>query len=495
MTRQRLPVVLSAAALLIAVLSATPNGVAALTGATVRVALFAKNAGKVGGIGASKKPKAGKLLALGKNGKFPASVLPGGVRGPAGPEGAQGPAGPAGPQGQQGLVGQKGAKGSTGPAGPQGATGAQGPVGPPGGFALLNLGRATLAKNTVSAGGAHSSTVSGSDGYPLVAVFDGANNRLVVVHCTDPTCSSPTSTPVDSSTPNMGRYPSVTIGSDGLGIISYLDGTNHYLRVAHCLNVACSSFQKNTVVSSGTVADDQTSITVGTDGLALISYVDNGNLRVAHCADVACATVTSNAIGATTVAYSSIAVGADGLPLISYLDNSSGDLRIAHCSDALCAGLTSTAFDTVDNTGYYTSLTIGSDGLGLVSYRDASASSLKVAHCDNLACTSATISTVDGTGIEGEYSAITLGIDGLGVISYYDGGGATQDLKVAHCANVACTGSSFVTVDSAGTVGWNTSITIGSDGLPFVSYRDVSGDRVKGLHCPNVFCVGYLRRR
>jgi hypothetical protein len=112
-----------------------------------------------------------------------------------------------------------------------------------------------------------------------------------------------------------------------------------------------------------------------------------------------------------------------------------------------------------------------------------------------VACSSATISTVDGTGIEGEYSAITLGIDGLGVISYYDGGGATQDLKVAHCANVACTASSFVTVDSAGTVGWSTSITIGSDGLPFVSYRDVSGDRVKGLHCPNVFCVGYLRRR
>src|SRR5262249_60711862 len=134
----------------------------------------------------------------------------------------------------------------TGPAGPQAATGAQGPVGPPGGFALLNLGRATLAKNTVSAGGAHSSTVSGSDGYPLVAVFDGANNRLVVVHCTDPTCSSPTSTPVDSSTPNMGRYPSVTIGSDGLGIVRYLGGANPYLRGARSLHVARARFHKRT---------------------------------------------------------------------------------------------------------------------------------------------------------------------------------------------------------------------------------------------------------
>ena len=194
MDRQRLPVVLSAAALVVA-LSATPPGIAAMQG-TVRVALFAKNAAKVGGIGASKKPKPGKLLALGKNGKFPASVLPGGLKGPPGAEGARGPAGPVGPQGAPGSIGPRGLKGATGPAGPKGATGVQGPVGAPGGFALLNLGRATLAKNTVSAGGAHSSSVSGTDGFPLVAVFDGSNNWLVVVHCNDAAC---TALPIDAA--------------------------------------------------------------------------------------------------------------------------------------------------------------------------------------------------------------------------------------------------------------------------------------------------------
>jgi predicted regulator of Ras-like GTPase activity (Roadblock/LC7/MglB family) len=494
MNRQRLPVVLSAAAVSIAVLSVTSPGIAA-RGAAVRVALFAKNAAKVGGIGASKKPKAGKLLPLGKNGKFPASVLPAGLKGPAGQEGARGPAGPIGPQGPQGSLGPRGLKGTTGPAGPKGTTGAQGQVGPPGGFGLLNLARGTLSKVTVSAGGAHSSSVSGSDGFPLVAVFDGSNNRLVVVHCNDAVCSAPTSTPVDASTVNVGRYPSVTVGSDGLGIVSYLDAFNNNLRVAHCSNLACSGFQTRTIVSSGTVADDATSITVGTDGLALISYVDGGNLRVAHCADVGCTSVTSNPIDATTVAYSSLAIGADGLPLVSYLDNGNGDLQVAHCADALCAASTTTAFDTANNTGYYTSLTIGYDGLGLVGYRDASAGTLRVAHCDNVTCTAATLSTVDAAGLEGEFSAITVGVDGLGVISYRDGTGANKDLKVAHCGNVACTTSTTVTVDTPGDVGWNTSITIGSDGLPFVSYRDVDNSRVKGLHCPNVFCVPYLRRR
>jgi hypothetical protein len=90
---------------------------------------------KVGGIGASKKPKPGKLLPLGKNGKFPASVLPGTVKGPPGAEGA---------------------------------TGVQDPVGPPGGFGLLNLGRANVMSRSLSPDGAFSSVTAGSDGLPLV---------------------------------------------------------------------------------------------------------------------------------------------------------------------------------------------------------------------------------------------------------------------------------------------------------------------------------------
>jgi hypothetical protein len=493
MTRQRLPVVLSAAALVVAVLGATPNGFAAFRG-VAKVALFARNAGKVSGIAASKKPKAGRLLPLGKNGKFPASVLPVAVQGPAGPEGARGPAGPAGPQGAQGIQGLKGAKGATGPAGPVGAAGPAGPPGPPGGYGLLNLGRANISRVTLTSGGAHSSTIAGADGYPLVAVFDASNNDLKVVHCNDAACSSSTSTTFDS-TGNVGRYPSVTVGADGLGLVSYLDATNNNLKTAHCANTACTAFTTATVVSSGTVADDGTSATVGTDGLGLISYVDGGSLRVAHCANVACSSVTSNTIDSTTIAYSSLAIGADGLPLVSYLDNANVDLKVAHCADLACASSTSTTLASSGNVGFYTSLTIGSDGLGLVSFRDASVATLDVAHCSNLACSSASVSTVDASGIEGEYSAITLGADGLGVISYYDGSGLNQDLKVAHCGNVGCTTASYLAVDTAGQVGWNTSITVGSDGLPFVSYRDVSGDAVKGLHCPNVFCVGRLRRR
>jgi hypothetical protein len=85
----------------------------------VRVALFAKNAGKLNGLRASKTPRPGRLLPLGKNGKFPAAVVPT-------------LAGPKGDRGPQGLKGASGAPGLRGPKGDPGAPGAKGDKGDPG---------------------------------------------------------------------------------------------------------------------------------------------------------------------------------------------------------------------------------------------------------------------------------------------------------------------------------------------------------------------------
>jgi Collagen triple helix repeat (20 copies) len=100
-------------ALVLAVLSLSPAGQAARRVVTA----FAQNAGAVNGIKASRKPRPGRLVPLGRNAKLPVSVLPlrrgeRGAPGRPGPAGTPGPAGPAGPPG---------------PAGPQGPPGASGP--------------------------------------------------------------------------------------------------------------------------------------------------------------------------------------------------------------------------------------------------------------------------------------------------------------------------------------------------------------------------------
>src|SRR6478752_3550743 len=80
---KRIPIVLSSAALAVALLGST--GIVQAARDAV-IPAFAKNAGAVGGIKASKSARAGELLPLGKNKKFPASVVP---AGPKGPQGAQ----------------------------------------------------------------------------------------------------------------------------------------------------------------------------------------------------------------------------------------------------------------------------------------------------------------------------------------------------------------------------------------------------------------------
>jgi hypothetical protein len=111
--KARTVVVLAGVTLALTVLAASPAGGAARRS----IAAFATNAGAVNGIKASRAPKPGRLVPLGRNAKLPTSVVPT-IRGPRGATGATGAAGATGATGPQG------------PAGPQGPPGAAGPPGP-----------------------------------------------------------------------------------------------------------------------------------------------------------------------------------------------------------------------------------------------------------------------------------------------------------------------------------------------------------------------------
>jgi hypothetical protein len=90
--RKRLPVVLSAAALVVALLGSTPLGEAARN----VIPAFARNSGAVNGIRASRTPRPGYLVPLGADGRFPQVVVPAGPPGPRGDKGERGEPGPPG---------------------------------------------------------------------------------------------------------------------------------------------------------------------------------------------------------------------------------------------------------------------------------------------------------------------------------------------------------------------------------------------------------------
>ncbi|MBK7473183.1 MAG: hypothetical protein IPI73_23710 [Betaproteobacteria bacterium] len=182
--------------------------------------------------------------------------------------------------------------------------------------------------------------------------------------------------------------------------------------------------------------------------------------------------------------YTSITVAPDGLPVMSYSDATNGDLKVAKCGNAACSsGNTLTAVDTPGLVGRYSSIAIGADGLPVISYDDQSNGTVKVAKCGNAACSLAnTLTTVASMGGANWYTSIAIGADGLPVISYRDS--SVGYLKLVHCGNAACSaGNSTATVDASAQVGEYSSIAVGVDGLPVIAYYDNTNSYLKVAHC------------
>jgi hypothetical protein len=339
----------------------------------------------------------------------------------------------------------------------------------------------------------------GADGLPVIAEYvSTGGTELRVAHCEDISCSTATVTTVDSEG-DVGDHVAIALGTDGLPLISYYDESNGNLKVAHCEDAACTSASTAMLDNGGTVGR-WTSVAIGADGLGLISYYDeeNGDLKVAHCADVAC-TAASHATtidaGADVGAYTSIALGADGRGLITYQDVLNGNLKVAHCDDVACTSAATATVDSSAGVGAYAAVTIGADGLGAIAYRDSANQQVMAAHCDDLPCTSVTSTPVAATGnAANDAISIAVGADNLPVISFY--GGSADQLVVAHCGDTLCQSATTVTVDdSSANIGLNTSITIGVDGQPFISYFDEANLQLMVAHCSNPFCLPNFRRR
>jgi len=339
--------------------------------------------------------------------------------------------------------------------------------------------------------GGDTSIAIGINGNPIISYYDRTLENLKVAACNNPTCTTSTNTTIDSNG-SVGRYTSIAIGTNGNPIISYWDGSNSDLKVAACNNPTCTTSTNTTIDSNGSVGY-LSSITIGTNGNPIISYYDttNGDLKVATCYDATCTTSTNTTIDSNGIVgyYTSITIGTNGNPLISYADLSNRDLKVAVCKNQTCTGITegdrstNTTIDSNGVVGDDTSITIGTNGNPIISYLDFSNRDLKVAACLDATCTTSTNFTIDSGGDVGYFSSITIGTNGNPIISYYDD--TNGDLKIAVCKNQTCTGitegdrSTNTTIDSNGYVGQYTSITIGINGNPIISYYDTTNGDLK----------------
>ena len=331
--------------------------------------------------------------------------------------------------------------------------------------------------------GVYTSIAIGTNGNPIISYYDSTNGDLKVAACTNPTCTTSTNTTLDN-TDIVGWFTSIAIGTNGNPIISYYDGTNGDLKVAACTNPTCTTSTNTTLDNTGNVGYT-TSITIGTNGNPIISYHDgtNGDLKVAACTNPTCTTSTNTTLDSTENVglYSSITIGTNGYPIISYFDFTNFDLKVAACTNPTCTTSTNTTLDNTGVVGSYSSITIGTNGNPIISYYDATNGDLKVAACTNPSCnplvSAANIYTLDNTGDVGYTTSITIGTNGNPIISYHDI--TNGDLKVAACTNPTCTTSTNTTLDNTGNVGWFTSIAIGTNGNPIISYNDYANGDLK----------------
>jgi hypothetical protein len=125
--RRHAPLLLSATALVVAVLGTTPLGQAAGSrlaaippfSKTAGYAKFAGDSTRLNGRRSSLAGAPGTIPVVGASGKLPASI------GVVGAQGSTGPKGDRGPKGDKGDKGSTGAAGAAGPAGPPGISGYQ----------------------------------------------------------------------------------------------------------------------------------------------------------------------------------------------------------------------------------------------------------------------------------------------------------------------------------------------------------------------------------
>lgn len=250
------------------------------------------------------------------------------------------------------------------------------------------------------------------------------------------------------------------------------------------------------------------SLAFGHDGLPVISYYNEGtkDLKVVKCGNIYC---TQNSSGyyidgyyGDVGKYTSIAIGTDGNPIVSYYDETNKDLKVVKCSAPDCRQQSKNIITTVHsdgNVGDYSSIAVPSDGFPIISYYDdtvGTTEGLRIVKCGTVSCNepSKNTYTLVDAGIDvGSDTSLAIGVDGLPIISYFTNGRAespgVSDIKVLKCGNASCTeGNVKSQINTSTYYGTGNVMKIGLDGLPILAYLNATNSDIRVTKCGNLAC-------
>jgi methionine-rich copper-binding protein CopC len=258
-------------------------------------------------------------------------------------------------------------------------------------------------------------------------------------------------------TGNVGRYSSITLDSAGNPFISYVDSTNHNLKLAFRYS---GSWYKEVI---GTGGGSTTSIALDKNNTPHISYSDGFKLLYAVKIGSVWSIQTVDSAGTYIGEYNSLALDSSGNPHISYYNETNGgltgyDLKYAYYSGGAWHKST---VDSTGDVGGFNSIALDSSNNPHISYYDATNKKLKYASYTG----SYWITQTADSGNVGEYTSLKLDSSNNPHITYYDG--TNCDLKYAYKNG---TSWKVNTVDNTWTVGSYNSLSLDSTGNPSISY-------------------------
>ncbi len=286
------------------------------------------------------------------------------------------------------------------------------------------------------------------NGLPAISYYDRSNGNLKLAYCLTRSCSTSSLQVIDSSG-DVGQYTSIVSGDAFSAplMIFYHDVTNGDLKSARCGVVSCATPTLAVMDSTGTVGRFTSAALgggIGDGAIAWVAYYDATNtaMKAMACHSFGCGAgqiiVTPKVIenGVTAVNSSSVAIGGDNRAWITY--NAGTTVHMARCeSRYACSG---PAVTTLDNIYGYVASTTGLDGVVWTAGRWGDGR-VRTGRCEGTSgCSAYTAwSTSLASNDQPNPLSIALGVDGIPIIA----SGAASNLTVVHCSSAQSCISSY----------------------------------------------------
>jgi hypothetical protein len=343
----------------------------------------------------------------------------------------------------------------------------------------------------------------GPDGLPLILSYSG--DQILAVHCDDQICRQRT---LNSTTPVPGASWSggiaMAFNVEGLAVFTIWDSASGNAFFGHCNDPLCSSIAMIPISPHiFPVSQVNMDMTITIDGLAMLAGIDiaTNTLHLSHCLDPICGATLPTVNISNAAGTPSITMMGDGFPLVVYRDSSSGSLTTTTCTDAFCTTPVMTVVHATAPNAAMPVVATGVDGFGSIAYINTSVPSVRYAKCADGGCTSVTTNHVWGVTLPFILSrpSIITGADGLPLIGLYDDTtlpgppAVNPGFYVAHCADLVCSNTTTNQLQPVSGDGWRSALTIGTDGLPFVTFNISASSTVMAMHCSNSFCIPHWR--